>query len=111
MKMFSTRQAAQQLGISFTALNRYIGLGKITVPAVTILGTAKVRVWTEDDIQKVRDALPKIANGRKTRYQKLRTKPKPQPGAAVPHEQSKPRTSRKPKKKTQTKVPAPHKKK
>jgi hypothetical protein len=97
MKTFSTRQAAQQLGISLTALNRYIGQRKITVPAVTILGTAKVRVWTEDDIQKVRNALPKIANGRKTRYKKQ---------SAVSNQQSV-----KTKKKTQARVPAPHKKK
>lgn len=70
MKSFSTRQAAQQLGLSFPTLNRYIGAKKIPVPAVTELGTARVRLWTEEDIERVRETLPKIANGRKTRYKK-----------------------------------------
>jgi predicted DNA-binding transcriptional regulator AlpA len=68
MKVYSTRQAAQKLGISFPTLNRYIGDKKIPVPRVTELGTARVRVWTEADIERVRKILPKIANGRKTRY-------------------------------------------
>jgi predicted DNA-binding transcriptional regulator AlpA len=72
MKTYSTRQAAQKLGISFPTLNRYIGDKKIAVPPVTELGTARVRVWREEDIETVRQLLPKIANGRKTRYKKLR---------------------------------------
>jgi predicted DNA-binding transcriptional regulator AlpA len=75
MKVYSTRQAAQKLGISFPTLNRYIGDKKISVPPVTELGTARVRVWTDQDIEKVREVLPKIANGRKTRYKKKGTKP------------------------------------
>lgn len=70
MKPYSTRQAAQQLGISFPTLNRYIGAKKIPVPSVMELGTARVRLWTDQDIDRVREILPKIANGRKTRYKK-----------------------------------------
>jgi hypothetical protein len=70
MKTYSTRQAALQLGISFPTLNRYIGAKKIPVPPVTEVATARVRVWTEADIQRIRKVLPTIANGRKTRYQK-----------------------------------------
>jgi predicted DNA-binding transcriptional regulator AlpA len=84
MKVYSTRQAAQKLGISFPTLNRYIGDKKIPVPPITELGTARVRVWTEDEIEHVRQLLPKIANGRKTRYSKLREKEKAQPKKAVP---------------------------
>lgn len=29
-----------------------------------------MRIWTEQDIEKVRTLLPKIANGRKTRYKR-----------------------------------------
>jgi predicted DNA-binding transcriptional regulator AlpA len=83
MKTYSTRQAAQRLGISFPSLNRYIGANKIPVPAVTELGTARVRLWTDADIERVRELLPKIANGRKTRYKK--EKQKTPPRAAVPH--------------------------
>jgi predicted DNA-binding transcriptional regulator AlpA len=70
MKVHSTRQAAEKLGISFPTLNRYIGDKKIPVPPVTELGTSRVRVWTDADIEKVRAALAKIKNGRKTRYLK-----------------------------------------
>jgi recombinational DNA repair protein RecT len=35
-------------------------------------GTTTMHVWTEKEIEHVRKPLPKIANGRKTRYQKLR---------------------------------------
>jgi hypothetical protein len=48
-------------------------------------------VWTDKDIETVRQLLPKIANGRKTRYSKLREKQKAQPMAAVPHKTRKPR--------------------
>ncbi len=89
MKNYSTRQAAKKLGISFPTLNRYIGDKKITVPPVTELGTARVRVWTDQDIETVRQLLPKIANGRKTRYSKLREKQKAQPKKAVPRKPKK----------------------
>ena len=58
-----------------------------------------IYLWTEDDVERVRKLLPKIANGRKTRYQKIREKQKAQPGAAVPHKPRKSQESRKPKKK------------
>ena len=77
MKTYSTRQVAQELGISWPTLNRYIRDKKIPMPPVTELGSARVRVWSEEDIRKVREILPKIENGRKTRYQKqsaVRTK-------------------------------------
>jgi len=86
MKTYSTRQTAQQLGISWPTLNRYIRDKKIPMPPVTELGSARVRVWSEEDIRKVREILPKIENGRKTRYKKKQSgKTKTQPRAAVPH--------------------------
>jgi predicted DNA-binding transcriptional regulator AlpA len=74
MKTYSTRQVAQELGISWPTLNRYIRDKKIPIPPVTELGSARVRVWSEEDIRKVREMLPKIENGRKTRYKKKSTK-------------------------------------
>jgi hypothetical protein len=35
-----------------------------------------LHLWTEAEIEHVRKLLPKIANGRKTRYQKLREEQK-----------------------------------
>jgi hypothetical protein len=70
MKGLSTREAARKLGISAIALSRYIAVGKVPTPGVIILGRSKVHVWTGSQIEHVRKLLPKIANGRKTRYQK-----------------------------------------
>jgi len=89
MNGLSTREAAKKLGISPIALSRYIAVGKVPAPAVITLGRSKVHVWTESEIEHVRQLLPKIANGRKTRYKKLREKEKTQPRAAVPHKSRK----------------------
>ena len=43
---------------------------KVPAPKATTIGRYEVRAWTDEDIEKVRALLPKIANGRKTRYQK-----------------------------------------
>ncbi len=94
MILYSSRQAAKKLGIDVGTLSRYISSGKIPAPKTTAAGGMTVHLWTELEIEHVRQILPKIANGRKTRYQKLREKKKDaQPRAAVPHK------SRKPKKK------------
>jgi DNA-binding transcriptional MerR regulator len=74
MANFSTNQAAKKLGITITTLDRYIALGKVPAPKSTRIGNWDVRAWTEEDIERVRVLLPKIANGRKTRYQKQRKK-------------------------------------
>jgi len=74
MRLFSTREAAKRLGISFPSINRYIASKKIRLPPLTRVGGVTVRLWSERDIEQVRALLPKIANGRKTRYQKQRKK-------------------------------------
>ena len=89
MAEYSTREAAKKLGLTLLTIQRYIAAKKIPAPAVRILGGGKFRVWTDKDIETVRELLPKIANGRKTRYSKLREKEKTQPRAAVPHESRK----------------------
>jgi len=74
MTYFSTNQVAKKLGIGLTSLRRYIAKGKIPAPPATMIGGSELRAWTEGDIARVRALLPKIANGRKTRYQKRRKK-------------------------------------
>ena len=74
MRIYSTRQAAEKLGISFTSMNRYIADKKIPVPELTQVGSISARVWSEADIERVRALLPKIANGRKPRHQKKHKK-------------------------------------
>jgi predicted DNA-binding transcriptional regulator AlpA len=78
MAHYSTPQAAKKLGLSLITLNRYIAAKKIPVPSVTVVGPVRVRLWSDKDIERVRALLPKIANGRKTRYSKLK-KGKPAP--------------------------------
>jgi len=72
MAQYSTRQAAKKLGIGMTTLTRYIETGKITAPKARAIGRYEIRAWSEEDIERVRALLPKIANGRKTRYSKLK---------------------------------------
>ena len=84
MPTFSTRYAARKLGIDAGTLSRYITAKKIPAPEIVEIGGLRVHSWTEESIERVRDLLPKIANGRKTRYQKQKQgkkqttrKPKP----------------------------------
>ena len=96
MDKYSTRSAAKELGISLMSLMRYIKAKKIPAPPAVKVGGGIVRAWTKDEIEVVRKLLPKIANGRKTRYKKKQS--------AVGNQQS-----AKTKKKPQARVPAPHK--
>lgn len=74
MATFSSRQAAKLLGLNAPTLSRYITAKKIPAPKSVEVGAFRVYVWTEDDIERVRKLLPKIENGRKTRYKKEREK-------------------------------------
>jgi predicted transcriptional regulator len=84
MSKLSTEQTAKLLGISKSALSRYILAGKVIAPPETMAGGMRMRLWNETDIERLRATLPKIANGRKTRYSKLREKQKAQPKKAAP---------------------------
>jgi predicted DNA-binding transcriptional regulator AlpA len=89
MTEFSTRQAAKRLGLSHAALVRYIAAGKIPTPKSIHFGKFRAHLWTEAEIEHVRQLLPKIANGRKTRHQKLREKQKIQAKSPVPRKPKK----------------------
>jgi predicted site-specific integrase-resolvase len=78
MARLSTREAAKRLGISYGALAKYVVMGKVPRPETVQQGERTIHIWTEEEIEHVRKLLPKIANGRKTRYQKLRAKQKAQ---------------------------------
>ena len=67
MRTYSTREAAQKLGIDRVTLQRYIVKKLISVPAMKSLGGGKFREWTDREIERVRKQLPKIRNGRKKR--------------------------------------------
>jgi len=77
------------LGISPAAISNYIKSGKIGKPKSVSVGGITVQLWTERDVERLRKLLPKIANGRKTRYQKLWEKQGKQAAAPVLRKTSK----------------------
>lgn len=83
MPKYSTHQVAKKLGIGIATLTRYIQSKKIPAPKTTIVGAMRVRLWSDAEVERVRELLPKIANGRKTRYSKLK-KEKPAPKRSKP---------------------------
>lgn len=74
MKIISTREAAKRLGIHFTTLAHHIVNGKLPEPSVIQFGKNSMHAWTEEEIERARKLLPKIANGRKTRHQRQKTR-------------------------------------
>ena len=76
MKTFSTQEAAKRLGITGATLSRYISAGKVPLPNSFTSGGMTIHLWTDAEIERVRQLLPKIANGRKTRYKKQSSKAK-----------------------------------
>src|SRR3989442_879322 len=72
MVNYSTREAAKLLGIHVVTLHRYILGKKVPAPKVQVTGGVKFRVWNERAIERVREILPKIANGRISRTQSKR---------------------------------------
>ena len=87
MKIYSSIGAAKELGLSPAVITKYIKTGKIPKPKMT--EGAHRYIWTEAEIEHVRQLLPKIANGRKTRYQKLGAKTKAPARVPVPHKKRK----------------------
>jgi len=83
MSKLSTHQVAKKLGIGSATLNRYVLAGKVPAPEETMSGGYRMRLWSESDIERLKEVLPKIANGRKTRWQRMREKQAAQPKAVV----------------------------
>jgi predicted site-specific integrase-resolvase len=89
MITLSTTQAAHKLGIHVDTLAHYVAVGKVPAPHIVQVGKRVVHMWTEEEVESVRQLLPKIANGRKTRYQKLREKQKAPAQKPVPRKTKK----------------------
>ena len=70
MSPFSMRQVAKKLGLSVAALSRYVAAKKVPAPKPERIGGLLIYSWSDEDIERVRRVLPKIANGRKTRHKK-----------------------------------------
>jgi predicted DNA-binding transcriptional regulator AlpA len=88
MNLYSTTEAAKKLGIGLKTLARYIEQKKVPAPGFLRAGKTTHHAWTEEQIETVRQLLPKIANGRKTRYSKLREKQKAQAKSPVPRKRT-----------------------
>jgi predicted DNA-binding transcriptional regulator AlpA len=80
---------ARELGLTPAAITKYIKAGKIPKPKMMEGGGRYF--WTEEEVTHVRELLPKIANGRKTRWQKARDKQQTPPRATVLHKKRKPK--------------------
>jgi predicted DNA-binding transcriptional regulator AlpA len=91
MKTYSTREAAKKLGLHPTTLADHIAVGKLPSPTILKVGTASLHAWTEEEIEQARKLLPKIANGRKTRYQKIREAEKKETRTRKPKLKPKPK--------------------
>ena len=74
MNRYSTREAAKKLGIEQSTLSKYLKCGKVPSPETVQQGNRVSQIWTDAEIEAVRQLLPKIANGRKTRHQKAKQK-------------------------------------
>jgi predicted transcriptional regulator len=81
---YSTRQAAKKLGITHATLSHYIKVKKVPAPATATGSGMTVHLWSDQEIERIRNLLPKIANGRKTRWQKQREKQKQKTQAGAP---------------------------
>jgi predicted site-specific integrase-resolvase len=90
--MLSSEQVAKKLGITPATLSRYLSAGKVPAPKTASAGGMTIYQWSEEDIERARALLPRIKNGRKTRYQKLREKQNKTPARAS---QSKPKPHKK----------------
>src|SRR5215475_13462563 len=82
MATYSLLEAARKLRIPASTLSTYLSAKKIPAPKTITSGRMTIHLWTDKDIDRVRKLLPKIKNGRKTRYQK---KKKPQARKPVSH--------------------------
>ena len=54
MSTYSTVEVAELVEVSWDTLNRWIRERKFPVPPVQSLGRIRVRIWTENDVEKVR---------------------------------------------------------
>jgi excisionase family DNA binding protein len=51
---FTTSEVAKKIGIHLVTLQRWIKAGKVRAPAPTLIGAVGYRLWSADDVQKVK---------------------------------------------------------
>jgi predicted DNA-binding transcriptional regulator AlpA len=62
---YSTREAAQKLGVTILTLQKHVKKRTFAVPPLVKVGGVSVRLWTASDIARARKALAGIKPGRK----------------------------------------------
>jgi hypothetical protein len=72
-------------------MHRYMRARIFPIPPMQQLASVRVRLWSDNDIENARTLLPKIANGRKTRYKKQSAKTKAPARVPAPHKTRKPK--------------------
>jgi excisionase family DNA binding protein len=56
---YTTRQAAEKLGVHRVTLQNWITEGSIPAPKIKVIGGGSMRLWSEADIDKARRAIAK----------------------------------------------------
>jgi hypothetical protein len=62
---YSTREAAEKLGVTLLTLQRHVAAKTFPVPPLQKVGGVSVRLWSNRDIATARKALAKVKRGRK----------------------------------------------
>jgi hypothetical protein len=62
---YSTREAAEKLGIALVTLQKHVAKASFVVPPLVNVGGVRVRLWTDSDIALARKALANVKPGRK----------------------------------------------
>ena len=62
---YSTREAAEKLGVTVLTLQRHVAAETFPVPPLQKVGGVSVRLWSDRDIARARKALAGVKRGRK----------------------------------------------
>ncbi len=65
MKALSTREAANELGVTLLTLQRHVSAKTVDAPPLQKVGGVTVRLWSARDIENARIILADIKPGRK----------------------------------------------
>jgi hypothetical protein len=62
---YSTREAAQKLGVTLLTLQRHVTAKTFDAPPLQKVGGVSVRLWSDRDVARARKALAGVKRGRK----------------------------------------------
>jgi hypothetical protein len=64
-RQYSTREAAEKLGVTILTLQRHVKARTIDTPPLQKVGGVSVRLWSDRDVEKARKFLAGLKPGRK----------------------------------------------